>query len=474
VRTHSWGVALAGCLVCAVRLAGQSGAPAVAEMPPESRPLDPSICRIEVVDESNGWPVPLVELRTTHNLRFVSDNAGVIAMDAPELLGFETWFTVIGHGYEVPPDGFGFRGIRLVPRGGEGLTVKLQRRLPAKRLGRLTGGGLFTESQKLGEHSDWQESRILGCDSVQSTLHRGQRFWAWGDTVLSRYPLGRFHMIGATTVGAPWGKPEPPIRPLYDYFRDVEGIPRNIAELSGPGPTWISGLVSLPDSRGQQRLVGTYVKIKPPLTVYEAGLCVWNDAEQSFQRQRVLWQATDGPSSPPRMPDGHGVVHPDESGRAMVWFGDPFPQLRLPATFEAWSDPTTWERLEPQSVVMSAQGRAVKPHRGSIARNAYRGRWVSIFTELAGEGSQLGEIWYAEADQPTGPWGPAVKVVSHEDYSFYNPWMHPHGSAADSSMLLFEGTYTHAFSGNREPTPRHDYNQVLYRLDLDELTAAPK
>ena len=25
----------------------------------------------------SGWPVPLIELRTTHQVRFVSDNAGV-------------------------------------------------------------------------------------------------------------------------------------------------------------------------------------------------------------------------------------------------------------------------------------------------------------------------------------------------------------------------------------------------------------
>ncbi len=39
----------------------------------------------------------------------------------------------------------------------------------------------------------------------------------------------------------------------------------------------------------------------------------------------------------------------------------------------------------------------------------------------------------------------------------------------DSPIVLFEATYTKEFSGNAEATPRHDYNQVLYRLDLDEL-----
>ena len=41
-------------------------------------------------------------------------------------------------------------------------------------------------------------------------------------------------------------------------------------------------------------------------------------------------------------------------------------------------------------------------------------------------------------------------------------------------MIHFEGTYTHDFSGNPLRTPRYDYNQLLYRLDLadERLTAA--
>ena len=55
------------------------------------------LCRIEVVEKGSGWPVPLVELRTTHLVRFFADNTGVIAFDLPELMGRETWFDVIGN-----------------------------------------------------------------------------------------------------------------------------------------------------------------------------------------------------------------------------------------------------------------------------------------------------------------------------------------------------------------------------------------
>src|SRR4051812_41855460 len=101
------------------------------------------LCRIEVIERGSGWPVPLVELRTTHHVRFVSDNAGVIAFDLPELMGRQTWFDVIGQGYEVPKDGFGSRGVRLTPEPGETLRVQVDRTIIARRLGRITGGGLF-------------------------------------------------------------------------------------------------------------------------------------------------------------------------------------------------------------------------------------------------------------------------------------------------------------------------------------------
>jgi hypothetical protein len=83
--------------------------------------------------------VPLVELRTTHNSRFVTDNAGLIALDAPELMERETWFDVIGHGYEVPKDGFGKRGVRLKPQPGKTLRIEVDRAIIARRLGRITG-----------------------------------------------------------------------------------------------------------------------------------------------------------------------------------------------------------------------------------------------------------------------------------------------------------------------------------------------
>lgn len=433
----------------------------------------PKLCRITVIEKESGWPVPLVELRTNHQVRFVTDNAGVIAFDLPELMGRETWFDVLSPGYEVPRDGFGMRGVRLTPQRGAELKVEVTRTIIARRLGRLTGAGLFGESQKLGDAADWSESGVLGQDSVQLAVHQGKLFWAWGDTSLAHYPLGVFAMTSATTPVKPLDRLEPPLRVQLDYFRDDKGRPRGVAPMPGSGPTWLSGYVSLPDRGGVEHLVATYSKIKPPLEAYEQGLCVWNGQAEQFEHFRTVWTKTDDARKPPPMPMGHATMVDGEGGR-WVLFGDPLPRLRCPATFEAWQDPSTWEVLTPQDhLISAADGSPVKLHTGSIAWSAYRKRWVTVFMQAFGKPSALGELWYAEAKEPTGPWGRAVKILTHENYTFYNPRIHFELLSAESPALVFEGTYTQTFADRPQVTPRYDYNQILYRLDLDDERLAP-
>jgi hypothetical protein len=431
-------------------------------------------CRIEVVEKGTGWPVPLVQLRTTHNVTFVTDNAGVIAFDLPELMGRETWFDVLGHGYERDKDGFGYRGVRLTPEPGRTLRVEVQRTIIAKRLGRLTGGGLFAESQKTGRELDWRESGVLGCDTVQNAVYQGKMFWLWGDTTLAKYPLGIYTSTSATTPVQPFKTFAPPLRPDFAYFTDGEHKPRGVATLPGKGPKWIGAYVVLPDQGGRPRLVATYSKIEGFLDAYELGLCVWNDATSNFEVLRAVWKKSAAAPKPPPLPEGHPAFWKDAQGKEWVLFGNPLPKLRCPATFEAWQDSATWEVLKPQETLEAAGGgKPVTPHTGSIAWNPWRKRWVTVFMEKFGKPSAFGELWYAEADAPTGPWGAAVKILSHDNYTFYNPRLHPEFTPADSPVLLFEGTYTAEFADHAAPTPRYNYNQILYRLDLDDPALAP-
>ena len=69
------------------------------------------------------------------------------------------------------------------------------------------------------------------------------------------------------------------------------------------------------------------------------------------------------------------------------------------------------------------KGGRVVLHSGTVRWNEYRRRWVLLAGQVGGT-SHLGEVWYAEADHPTGPFRRAVKVATHDTQSFYNVCHH--------------------------------------------------
>jgi hypothetical protein len=425
--------------------------------------------QIKIIDQASGWPVPLVQLTTTHQVTFVSDNAGIIAIDLPEVMGKETWFQVEGHGYEVPKDGFGARGVRLVPTPGETAFIRVNRTILAERLGRITGGGIFAESQKVGAERNWKETGVFGCDSVQTVMHRGSLFWFWGDTTILRYPLGIFDGSGATTDQFPLEKYQPPIHLRYKIISDPKERPTGVAAMPGPGPTWLTACVDLPDKTGAPHLVASYLKIRGHLDAYEKGLCEWDEKAHCFQHLQTVWRKDEAQKAV-AVPEGHAVMWKDSEGRNWAFFGNPFPALRCPATFESWQDQGTWEKLHvPELLHSRNEQEAVTPHSGSIAWHPWNKRWVCVFTQKFGKPSSLGEVWYAEGATPTGPWGEAIKILSHNNYTFYNPVIHGEWFSEKSPELLFEGTYSAEFADHAHPTPRYDYNQILYRLDVRAL-----
>lgn len=99
--------------------------------------LGQSPFRIKIVDRATGRGVPLVEVETTGGIRFVSDSAGIVAFDEPGLLGTKLWFEVRSHGYTMPADGFGFRGVTLDTRPGSKARIEIDRVNLAERLYRL-------------------------------------------------------------------------------------------------------------------------------------------------------------------------------------------------------------------------------------------------------------------------------------------------------------------------------------------------
>jgi hypothetical protein len=469
---------------------------------------------VRVTDAATGRGVPLVELTTVNGTKFVTDNAGRVAFQEPGLMGRELWFDVQGHGYGAKKDGFGFAGVKVTPEAGKVAEIMLTRKFAAERLCRLTGEGRFRDTLLLGYPPRLADSphpgRVAGQDSVQAAVYRGKVHWLWGDTQRLEYPLGLFRTAGATTP-VPGPDFDPSAGLAYDYFTDAKtGFARAMMPLPErpEGVIWMFGLCVVPDKDGTERLVAHYSRRKGLAAEFEHGVAVFDDAKAVFvpAKQLPLTETW-------RRPSGNPTGFADGGTRYLL-FGSPTPNVRVPATLEAVLDPTKyeaftcaragdskqpdvgadgaprwrWQKELPPTDSKTEHGwvkagtikpeharfcpaDAAKPgervvlHSGSVRWNEYRKRWVQVAGQIGGT-SLLGEVWYAEADHPTGPFRTAVKVATHDRQSFYNVCHHPFLDRDGGRVIHFEGTFTHDFSGNPDRVPRYEYNQLLYRLDL--------
>jgi hypothetical protein len=453
-----------------------------------------------------------------NHARYVTDSAGRAAINEPGSENETAFFYVRIHGYEFPKDGFGMAGarVKLVPGGKEVLKVK--RLNIAERLYRNTGAGIYRDSVLLGHKAPIGQpvlnAKVMGQDSIQRAVYNGKIYWFWGDTLQVAYPLGNFRMSGATSELPANGGLNPAEGVDLQYFTGENSFAKGMFPIEPQGDLiWADGFLVVPDATGKERMVAHYIRLKglgsPTLG---RGLAVYNDEKDEFKELKKLeveekW----------RFPHGHPVTTTN-GGAKYFQFGQNIPNVRVPATYEAlqksdlyeaftciadgspaktnevkllrdasgklvyrWtkSAPPTGNKEEREFIaaglmkgeeaqfrpVDAKTGKAMQLHAGSVCWNAWRKKWILICSEIYGT-SMLGEIWFSEADEPTGPWKKAQKIVTHNKYSFYNPAQHPFFDEDGGRVIYFEGTYTAEFSGNEHPTSRYNYNQVMYRLNL--------
>lgn len=477
---------------------------------------------IRVVDDVTGRGVPLVVLRTTSSLEFVTDSNGYVAIDEPDLLGQKVFFGVSSHGYEFPADGFGIRGAAVDVAAGETATLKIRRINIAERMYRVTGGGIYADSVTLGVDVPIDEpllnAQVTGQDSVQTAIYQGKLYWFWGDTNRVSYLLGQFSTSGAVSDLPESGGLDPAQGVNLRYFAGENGFSRPMFQLDRKGLVWVDGVCTVPGPDGAERLICHYSVMQDLGTRLAHGLAAFDDERElfvpvvEFENDALLYLQG----------QAFEVARDDAE---WLYFAMPYPLVRVRATWEDVTDPARYEAFTPlkegsrfenanpaldrgadgalnyawkaNTAIVSAKqeqdlvkSRVLRPeesrlrtvdaatdkpillHGGSVRWNEFRERWVMVSLETFGH-SLLGEMWYLEAEQPEGPWLRGVKIVTHEDYSFYNPTQHAYFDQEGGRFIYFEGTYTHTFSGTKHPTPRYDYNQVMYRLDLADERLAP-
>ncbi len=459
---------------------------------------------IHVVDDRSGRGVPLVDLKTVSNVHFVTDSAGWAAIDDPALLGRRVFFHVSSHGYEYPKDGFGERGTALdLTPGGEARVI-IRRLNIAERLYRITGEGIYRDSVILGKPVPITEpllnGQVTGQDSALAAVYSGKIWWFWGDTNRQAYPLGHFSTAGAVSEPLDREGIDPAIGVNLSYFVDDRGFSRPMVPAAPGELHWIDGLTVLKDDRGRERLIAVNTRLKDLDDVLGREMVVMNDGTAMFETLKPL-----DPGEARRL-RGH-PFKVAVGGIEYIYCGESFPNLRVKADWRSVTDPAAYEAYVPadsdgtgrnewtwtrgaapveldemQRRVRSgalkegeapldlrdaATGRHVEAHFGSVNWNDFRRKWIMIVVESGGEPSFLGEVWYAEADAPEGPWRSARKIVTHDRYSFYNPVHHAFLDQEGGRYVYFEGTYATTFSrDDQQATPRYNYNQIMYRLDL--------
>jgi hypothetical protein len=298
------------------------------------------------------------------------------------------------------------------------------------------------------------------------------------------------------------------------YFVNDKGFSRDMFPAKEEGPIWADAFMTMPDETGRERMICRFIRVRGLEARLEQGLGIFNDEKGILER----WHKLDvneeiSPRGHPMRVKVDGVDH--------FYFLSPYPNVRVKADIKSIRDKSQYETFtclkpgttkfdqsnpqldrdasgklifgwKPNTGVVSLadqialeksgalkpgegwwqcsdveSGKRVDTHGGSVYWNEFRKKYVTIFVQWMGT-SLVGEVWYSEADKPEGPWRAARKVVTHDNYSFYNPKHHPFLDQDGGRVICFEGTYTALFTDNKYQTPRYDYNQIMYRLDLSD------
>lgn len=457
----------------------------------------------------------------------MTDSAGYVAFHEPGLMtGDPIWVTVSSYGFESPTGFLGVSGMQIQPKAGSSIEIKLTRTQVAERLYRLTGYGVYRDSVLLGKPVPVEQpvlnAQVAGSDTIQCAKFKGKLLWMWQDTDQLAFQLGNFAMTGAWTdlphkLDADKGL-------NFEYFtkdnkpnefaRGMADIP---VQTPGSFPLWIDGLTVIPDETGQERLIGTYFATGLGFSCVERGLALWNEKKQILERLVKFEGINNGADL--LAPGGH-AIYVTENGTRYAFYGK---NIRVKADFNSasqqsqyeaftcltmdgnranrgpngtliWSwvkggTPVNYENADNlvQSGIISQDespyrlkdletGQSITAHTAGIAWNPYLKLWTNVFQQQMGD-TVAGEIWFSTAQAPEGPWTACRKVATHymdrdgfsnNNNDLYNPVQHNELMREGGRFIYFSGTLTNTFSGNPFPTPYYNYNNIMYRLDLND------
>lgn len=466
---------------------------------------------LRFIDSANGRPVPLVDVELFNALRLSSDNLGHIAINEPDLTGRKVRLLIRGHGYRYPHlDIFRERAIGLEIKPGETAEIKLERTVAGERLYRITGSGRFRDSLLAGKISGSGYNDLpgnaTGLDSAIPVWWKNRLFCFWGDTL----GTDRINLCGSGGQ-IMTESPDVPEKALpISFFCARSGFTKPMIKPDAIGFIWIETVLPLLTATGREVLAARYVKHKTLEEAVETGFAIFQPGRQQFSLIKRLkssrphksahaapvydsarpafcvqpWEKTDTSLSNfinPHTYEYYTCLQPaskNATAKNVAFEGRPQVVRRNGAGQPVFSwvkggvpfSPANQRLLQAAGLIKPSErwlelteigsGTKNTDFSGSISWNSFRKRWVMIAQ------GNTGEIWFSEADTYTGPWIYARRIVEHDGYNFYNPVHHSWFDTNEGRTIYFEGTYTSFFTRENYKTPRADYNQVMYRLDI--------
>ena len=480
---------------------------------------------IQFIDLETKRGIPLVSITTTNDVTYISDSNGVISLNEPGWTDQSIWFRVNTDGYELV-DGDEFQGATVI-LSCQVVVLKMKRKQLAERLYRVTGQGIYRDSFLSGQPVPFisqdvirefflTNAKIMGQDSVMNVVYKGRYYWFFGDTNCQSRYLGNFYASGAfsnfeklKTVGLM-------ISPNLTYFTQSEGFVKGMAPVPPLDlPTWLHA-VHVRKNQSKEEMFATYMKPDHDMNIVKRGILKWNDQLEQFESFMMI----DFSKYFSYPIDGSHLVHLNKDD-GMIYFGQPYPIVRTSNYLDLdayqsftplkagtsnanlssiqldynekgqlvydWkfnTSPLSAEQMF--NLVMSGKmkqqdayllqlrshqdGSLVIAHAGSVNYNPYRNRYVMIVEQFVGKEapSTLGEVWYAEGVSPIGPFVYATKIATHKGQDFYNPSHHWELDEDGGRVIYFEGTFSNFWTSS-SPIPRYNYNQLMYRLDIERV-----
>ena len=458
--------------------------------------------------------------------QYWTDNNGVVAFNEPDLMNQKVWFTVESHGYANDNAPMGFKGVVLDIKPGGSAVVPMRRINVAQRLYRMTGSGMYRDSILLGDDvppiPEPGKVPVLGQDGGDMVRFKGHYHWLWGDTLITRFPLGVFQGTSAVSDPPESGGLDPDRGVALRYLRKDDGELRPIInlKLEAGKPYWYHRMRVVKDKQGDEHFLTDYAQVNGAMQVLERGLLEYSE------KTGYLELVAKYPDHPIFVTEGGGttVFHHTVKGKDYLYHSGPFPVVRYPADYRSQRDMTTreaftclkegsrydgsaaqidrdekgklrWGWKKNTSPITQTQmdqlvkagamkdeerwysvkdvdsGKAVLYHQGSIYWNPYRKRWISIFSQNFGD-TLVGEIWYVEADTPQGPWSYGKKIITHNwpghTCSFYVPAQLAEFDKNGGQTIYLKGSFSAEFGDVKTAAARHNYNIMVYKLALDD------